>query len=226
MSRFKVLYTAAALVIAGSIATAQTSVTNIFQNINRVIPDGQKTGMSDTHTLTFANPSFSSITDVQVTLTISGGFNGDFYGYLVHNNGFAVLLNRVGRTTGNSVGYSNGGMDVTFSADGSDVHNYAAYSPSFDGNQLTGTWAPDGRDVDPQTVLNTDSQTALLGSFDGTDPNGTWTLFLADLDFGQQGTLVQWGVIVSAIPEPSTWALMGLGGFALGMRLIRRRVSR
>jgi hypothetical protein len=35
-----------------SSATAQTTVTHIFENINRVIPDGQATGMSDTETLT------------------------------------------------------------------------------------------------------------------------------------------------------------------------------
>ncbi len=226
MSRFKVLCTAAALVIAGSIATAQTTVTNLFQNINRVIPDGQVTGLSDTRTLTFSDPLFSSITDLQVTLTIAGGFNGDFYGYLVHDNGFAVLLNRIGRTASNSVGGSDEGMDVTLSADGDDIHNYASYSPTFDGDQLTGAWAPDGRNVDPMYVLDTDPQSLALGSFSGTDPNGAWTLFLADLDFGQQGTLVQWGVIVSAIPEPSTWTLMGLGGVALGMRLIRRRASK
>lgn len=226
MSRFKVLGTAAVLAIAGCIATAQTTVTNIFKNINRAIPDGQATGMSDTETLTFSNSFFASITNVQVVLTIAGGFNGDIYGYLVHDNGFAVLLNRVGRTASNPVGYNDAGMNVTLSADGNDIHNYASFSPTFDGDQLTGTWAPDGRNVDPEAVLNTDTQMALLGSFNGTDPNGTWTLFLADLNFGQQGTLVQWGVIVSAVPEPSTLALVGLGGFALGMRLLRRRTAR
>ena len=32
-----------------------------------------------------------------MTLNLSGGWNGDLYAYLVHNSGFAVLLNRVGR---------------------------------------------------------------------------------------------------------------------------------
>jgi hypothetical protein len=58
------------------------------------------------------------------------------------------------------------------------------------------------------------------------DTNGAWTLFLADLDFGGQGSLAQWGAIVSAIPEPSTLALVGLAGFALGVRFLRRRNSR
>jgi hypothetical protein len=79
--------------------------------------------------------------------------------------------------------------------------------------------------VDPKGVLDTDAQTALLGSFNGLNPNATRSLFLADLDFGEQGTLVQWGVVVAAIPEPSIWALMGLGGVAFAGCLLRRRTA-
>ena len=201
-------------------------MTNIFQNVNKVIPDGLLTGVSDTRQLTFAGPGMASITDVQVFLTIDGGYNGDFYAYLVHDTGFSVLLNRVGRTSANSLGYSDAGMDVLFSDFGNDIHRYGSFSPVFDGGQLTGTWAPDGRDVDPEFALDTDSRTDLLGSFDGLDPDGAWTLFLADLDFGQQGTLVQWGVVVTAVPEPSTWAFVGLGMVILGMRFFRSRVSK
>ena len=225
MSRFKVLSTAAALGFAVCIACAQTTVTNTFANLNKVIPDGQATGLSDTENLTFA-PGLNSISSLQVTLTIANGYNGDFYAYLVHDGGFSVLLNRVGRTGNNSLGYGDAGMAVTFSASGHDIHQYQSFSPIYNGDQLTGSWAPDGRYVDPEFVLDSDSQTALLGSFNGTDPNGAWTLFLADLDFGEQGTLVNWGVIVTAAPEPSTWTLLGLGGLTLGMRLLRRRSLR
>jgi hypothetical protein len=54
------------------------------------------------------------------------------------------------------------------------------------GGPLTGIWTPDGRVVDPDLVLNTDPRTALLGSFNGLDPNGEWTLLIADLDTGAQ----------------------------------------
>jgi hypothetical protein len=47
-------------------------------------------------------PAGPTITDVNVGLQLSGGWNGDLYAYLVHSSGFAVLLNRVGRGTGNA----------------------------------------------------------------------------------------------------------------------------
>jgi subtilisin-like proprotein convertase family protein len=227
MSRFKVLSTAAALVIAGCISTpAQLAVTNIFENVNKVIPDGQVTGVSDTQVLSISDPLFTSVGSVQVNLTIANGYNGDFYAYLVHDTGFAVLLNRVGRTDSNLTGYNNPGMSVTLSDGGNDIHSYQSFSLIPSGDPLTGIWAPDGREADPRFVMDTDDRTALLGSFGGTDPNGAWTLFLADLDFGEQGTLVQWGLVITAIPEPSSWTLLALGGVAMGARFLRRRRSK
>lgn len=225
MSCFKLFGTAAALVIAGSIANAEISVTNLFENINQAIPDGQTTGLSDTRTLSFSDPLFTSVGSVQVTLTIANGYNGDYYAYLVHDNAFAVLLNRVGRTAGNLFGYSDAGMSVTLSAEGEDIHSYQSFTLIPEGGTLTGIWAPDNRESDPLYAMDTDERTTLLDSFVGADPNGTWTLFLADVDFGQQGTLVQWGLVITAIPEPSSWALLMLGGIALGTRLLRRRGS-
>ncbi len=223
IKRFQLFGALFVLAVAGIDSQAQTTVTNMFNGLNKVIPDGQFTGVSDTETLSFGDPLFANISDVKVVLNISGGFNGDIYAYLVHDGGFAVLLNRVGKTTGNSVGYADAGMSITLSATGNDIHSYQNFSPTFSGGQLTGNWEQDGRDVDPQTVLNTDAQTALLGSFDGLNPNGDWTLFLADVDFGQQSTLVNWGVVITAIPEPSTIALGGLGALALALHRRSRR---
>src|SRR5690242_4320481 len=63
-----------------------------------VIPDANPTGWSDTRNVDW-NGQFGSgswnITDVNVVLNVSGGYNGDLYAYLVHGSGFAVLLNRV-----------------------------------------------------------------------------------------------------------------------------------
>jgi hypothetical protein len=47
-----------------------------------------------------------------VTLDITGGFNGDLYVALEYNNTSAVLLNRVGLSAANTVGYPNSGFDI------------------------------------------------------------------------------------------------------------------
>ena len=130
------------------------------------------------------------ILKVTISLTISGDFNGDLYVQLTHGSGFSVLLNRVGRTSLNEFGYGDSGMDITLSDDAAagDVH---VYRTTLFGNEntpvagmLTGVWAPDARITDPDVVLNTDSRSATLSSFNGLDPNGTWTLFIADASGG------------------------------------------
>jgi len=63
-------------------------------------------------------------------------------------------------------------------------------------------------------------------SFNGLNPNGTWTLFFADLSGGDASTLVSWGLDIAAVPEPTTWALVGFGlmfGGVTGARMIRLR---
>ena len=211
--------------LAGGGAFAQTTLTNTF-TVNQAIPDGNPNGLANVQHLDFsAVPQFNDITGIQVNLNISGGFNGDYYGYLEHNGvGFAVLLNRVGVTSGNSAGYSDAGMNITLADSGADIHTYQiVLNPG--GAALTGLWAPDGRTTDPSTVLDTDARTALLSSFLGEDPSGEWTLFLSDLDFGEQGQLVSWGLVITAVPEPGTMALvlLGAGGIFGARRLLRRR---
>src|SRR5688572_27148819 len=73
-----------------------------------VIPDGNATGVSDSHVISGSNiPQVGSLT---VSLGITGNFNGDLYLYLRHErevtagnfaaDGFSVLLNRAGRDSG------------------------------------------------------------------------------------------------------------------------------
>src|SRR5439155_2176119 len=65
-------------------------------NVNQAIPDNSIIGLTDAHSLSGV---LFQITDVRVTLHISGGYNGDLYGYLRFNDSpLVVLLNRVGVT--------------------------------------------------------------------------------------------------------------------------------
>jgi subtilisin-like proprotein convertase family protein len=207
------------------VASGQTT-TNLTFTVNQNIPQGDPSGLANTQTLNFSSvPNFSSIVNLTVSLDISGGLNGGYYAYLVNNSGgFAILLNRPGTTAGNSLGYTDSGFNITLSAGGPDIHTYQTVSNP-GGGILTGTWGVDGRNVDPATVVNTDPQTALLSSFTGTDPSGQWTLFLANLDYGEQGELVSWGLSITAVPEPSSvgLALLGLGVFFGARRLVHRR---
>jgi subtilisin-like proprotein convertase family protein len=208
--------TAGLMVWAGA-AWAQTSETNFTFSVNQLVPDANRNGMFMTTNLSIAG---GTISDVTVSLDISGGYNGDLYGFLSGpNGGFAVLLNRVGvSNNASSFGYGNSGFDIVLSdSAANDVHYYQSASYSLNGGgQLIGTWAPDGRNIVPQSapsLFGSTAPSALLGSFNGTDPNGGWTLFLADLSVGAQSQLVSWSLDIITVPEPSVWALgiMGLG---------------
>lgn len=188
-----------------------------------VIPDGNVTGWSDTRTISDIPSELDRIVDVNVRLEISGGYNGDLYGYLVHGSGFAVLLNRVGKTSGNAFGYGDAGLAVTFNDQASettDIHLYQTVS----GYNIGGWthWRPDGRNVNPATVVDTDGRTALLSSFNTLAPQGDWTLFLADVSSGAQSTVVSWGLDIEVVPEPVDVALGLFGGLAVVVGLGRR----
>jgi hypothetical protein len=194
-------------------------------DVDALIPDDDPTGLQDTREL-------SGFTDVigtlEVWLKISAAtnnlaWNGDLYVTLQHDSGYAVLLNRVGRTDSEPLGYDHNGFEITFALGGFDVHNYQANSPIFGGaGQLTGTWGVDGRNVDPGSVLASDARTDMLESFVGINPNGAWTLFVADLNQNAEMQLDSWGLNVTPIPEPGTFGLLALGAVALWRR--RRRM--
>ncbi len=184
------------------------------------VPDGNPSGLALATNLTGMGGIIASLT---VSLDISGGYNGDLYAYLRGpGGGFAVLLNRVGLTNGDAFGYGDTGFNVTFADSGTNnIHFYQDFAYDLNGSgQLTGTWQPDARAIDPQSspsLYDSTSPTASLDSFYGTNPNGVWTLFLADLSSGGQSTVVNWDLSIETVPEPSSWALLVVG-ILLGVR--------
>ena len=172
------------------------------------IPDDNPNGV--TSTINVSTPQYN-ITDVTVTLDVTGGRNGDLYAYLSYNGTLVTLLNRVGTGSGGAIqqafGFSTAGFNNVMLADGSanNIHNVA--SPI----SLPTTYTPD---------------TGSLASFDGANPNGTWTLFFADLSGGGgTSTLQGWSLNITAVPEPVNVALVFFGGLLGIWSVLRPRRS-
>jgi hypothetical protein len=149
---------------------------------------------------------------ISVLLNISGGYNQDLYGYLVYNDGAGtmtqVLLNRV---TSTGAGFG-GGATTDFAS----LQSAGVTLVDTAGSGIHTATPTAGQSYTP------DSGATLNGTFGNMASGGTWTLFLADLAAGDQSTLVGWGLSVSVVPEPATWALMIFGTLVGGYALVRR----
>lgn len=211
------------LILAGILAAQLAEAALITFGVDEYIPDNDPIGIQNTQNLSGYTGLIASVqVELVIAATNSGAWTGDYYVTLQHDSGFAVLLNRPGVTSGDNLGYGDNGFDIMFADGGDDVHLYQTFSYILDGDgALTGFWEPDGRNVDPLLVLDTDPQTAMLSSFNGLDANGNWTLFVADNNFNGDGTLVSWGLdITTVIPEPGTAAMLAVGALLL-MRMRR-----
>ena len=184
--------------------------------VSTTIPDNSIIGIASSRTVT---TPITQITSVSVSLNIIGGWNGDYYAYLSHGGGFSILLNRPGRSPVAPYGSGSSGFNVVLSDSAAfDVHTSIPGSGT-----VTGTYQPDARNTDPATATDGDVRTAFLDSFTGLDPNGQWTLFIADVSPGATGMLQSWSLEIQGIPEPQT-GLLALIGALLTLR--RRRIAR
>jgi subtilisin-like proprotein convertase family protein len=194
-------------------------------------------------TITAGNPSgvleqinvagvTGNIANITVSLDIAGGYNGDLYATLTGPDGqMAVLLNRTGVSYDNAFGYADAGFDITLDDSGANtnIHDYGTESYSTDGSgQVTGTYASDGRDIDPQSApaaFDAASTTQNLGLFAGSDADGTWDLFISSMaGGGDNATLNSFALNVTpvATPEPSVAALGGLALLVCGAIRMRK----
>ncbi len=119
---------------------------------------------------------------------------------------------------------------MTFAAGGNDIHFYQDFSHSLNGSgQLTGTWGVDGRAIDPASppsLFDITARTMTLDSFTGTNPNGIWTLFFADLSVGGTSRLNDWTLNITTTPEPPASALLVTGTLLLVWWMRRRSWNR
>ena len=67
-----------------------------------------------------------------------------------------------------------------------------------------------------------DGASSFAQTFGGLDPNGTWSLFLQDRATGDQSQVTSWSLQIQAVPEPTTWALIGFGVIFAGGVMVKR----
>lgn len=205
-----------------------------------LVPDGNISGIADVRSV--SGVAIGSVPTVGLSLSGNGAgmLNGDLYVSLAHESAagevdaFAVLLNRVGKREDNQDGYFDNGLSVqfTFSPSAPDIHNYRLllngdHSIPLEG-PLTGLWAPDGRNADPDLVLDSDSRSTGLGPFAAVDANsGRWVLFVADVADGGQARLDGWSldfsVAIPEVPGAVSLASAALMTWAVFTRSARRR---
>jgi len=173
---------------------AGTALGNYSFSVNQNIPDGNPVGLASVGTISGLADD-GTIADVSVGLNISGGYNGDLYGYLEAPNGATVvLMNQPGVTGGNPFGYGGSGFDITLSDAGSATLQNTPETP---GAVVTGTYQPVGS----------------FSTLTGLNGDGNWTLFVADMsDGGGQAVLNNWSLDVAPAPEPGQVGAMGLLG--------------
>lgn len=207
------------ILTAGSLSAAVT-YSDTFA-VGSAIPDNRDTGLLDQRMLV---TGIDSIGSIQVTLNFSGGWNGDLYAYIAHDDGFAVLLNRIGKDSFDSPGSGSSGLSVTFddSATNGDIHD-----GTFSMGPISGSWQPDGRTDHPNSVTSsTANRNALLSSFLGKSGDGLWEVFVADAAGGDVATFTSWSISLSSssssspIPEPSS--ALGIG-LLVSFGLLRHR---
>ena len=215
MKQTLILTVAILAALSASVARATFYTYNYTTGFSTTnVPDGNPAGWADSRSISgipgvLSDGTTSAITDVNVRVNISGGYNGDLYGYLqLHDENnvtvLTVLLNRVGAGSGSepqfTFGYGTSGMNVTLDDEaGTSIH--VVESPT-----SGGSYKPDS---------------GLLSNLDGKSANGTWTLFLSDMSGGSVSSVTSWGLDINVVPEPVTWAMIVFGSLVGLVSMVR-----
>ena len=153
------------------------------------IPDYNQGAGTNYSSITVSDANLSSITDINVKLNFTSSDIHDIYCYLTFQPTGSgtisvVLMNQI--------------------------------SPSNFGWSSLSVWLDDSATTSIQTATSvTDNGSynpnGTLANYNGFDPNGTWRLYFSDMATGDTSTLNSWTLDITAVPEPSTWA-MGVFG--------------
>lgn len=193
--------TMAALLLAGSEARAGLSTAT---DEGDVIPNG--VGLASTIT---SSGFLGNLANLTISLDISGGNNGDLYGYLSYNGVLVTILNRPGVTGSNPFGNGGSGYNITISDLGAVNINSAS---GITGAQ-TGSYNVNG-------TAGNNGSLAFGSAYNGMDPNGVWTLYLENgVSGGDSSSLVSWNIAINAVPEPTNVAMGIFGVCAIAGRV-------
>jgi hypothetical protein len=215
------------LLLIGAAITAPAGIYT-YSGSAYSIPDGSLAGVSSQVTVSGSLPT---LTDLTVTLNISGGYNGDLYAYLSYDGHLLPLLNRIGVGSGHSFGSAGAGMNVTLADWGTIANGYHGNIHTAGDSVLSGTWQPDGQITSPTASASSFSASGgsitLDGTFGNLNPNGTWTLFFADaVTGGGRATLNGWSLDITAVPEPVNVALGIFAGVFVVVSICRTQRTR
>lgn len=202
--------------VMSSAALAQT-----YSNpASMLVPPTGTGGQLDFNSTTISTITVSGAGPILLSMTvdffnISGTFPDDMDAMLVSPGGLRTILFS---DSGGGSDISGVNLNISDTAAGplpdATIWISGSYRPT---NYGTGdTWYDSSGLVTPATTTS-------LATFAGIDPNGTWTLYIRDDAAGDVHTFAGgWALNLTAVPEPATFAVLGLGAAAL----LRRRKAR
>jgi subtilisin-like proprotein convertase family protein len=163
------------------------------------IPQSDPTGVSFSTTVSSGDiPTGYYVTGLTVSLNISGGVNGGLVAYLQSPGGSVELMNQPGTAPFGALG---SGLNLVLSDAGSSSIQTALETPgSVFGSGSGSVYQAAGS----------------LSSLNLTPADGTWTLFISDVNGGGSPTLNSFSFNITAVPEPANMAL-GIFGVFLGV---------
>jgi MYXO-CTERM domain-containing protein len=192
----------AALLLVAGLAAGATGQVFYGGGAGGSIPDnGASSGNVFSSTINIADNL--SIQDVNVNLSgLAHTWVGDLLITLSHNGTTVAMSDRPGvPATGAGFSWNLNG-------------NY-----NFDDEAANGTWESVGTQASTFNLPGGDYKSEqALSAFDGMSTAGAWTLTISDGAGADLGSLVSWGMTITAVPAPGAFAVLGLGGLVAARR--------
>ncbi len=212
----------AGLVLA-IVTTAPALATGTYNGNGFWIPNSSYNGSlasmgSSSTSVPAGEPGGEFISDIALNIGLYHTWVGDLTIKLEGPGGLVTLMSRPGflEWADDGTGCCGSGSDVDstqFFTD--DAATSAELFGAADPVPPNSMWNPDGG------VLG---DTSLLDTFGGTSAIGDWTLYVRDSSSGQAiGEVSEWSLNLTTVPEPTTLAMLALGGLSLASR---RRTAR